>query len=112
MRLVRTLVKVAVVGAVSYAAYRAVQHLAPQGVDRFVRDVRDGMAEREAQLREALGAEALGDEASHSARHAAGARLTATQARDLLDDPAGLHPGAPEGRSVPPYAPQARAGQG
>lgn len=108
MRLGRALLAAAVVGAVSYAAYRAVQHFAPQGVDAFARQVKEGMAEREAQLREALGAEAGIDvEAGHHPRH--GAPMTAQQARDLIDDPAGLAPGA---RSVPPHAPQARADQG
>ncbi len=108
MRIGRALLTAAAVGAVSYAAYRAVRHFAPQGVDAFARQVRDGMAEREAQLREALGAEAATDsDEGHDPSH--GSPLTAEEARDLIDDPAGLHPG---GRSVPPHAPQARAGQG
>jgi hypothetical protein len=108
VRIGRALLAAAVVGAVSYAAYRAVQHFAPQGVDAFARQVREGMAEREAQLREALGAEAgLDDDATHTARH--GSAMTAQEARDLIDDPAGLSPGR---RSVPPHAPQARAGRG
>jgi hypothetical protein len=108
VRIGRALLTAAVVGAVSYAAYRAVQHFAPQGVEAFARQVKDGMAEREAQLREALGAEAgVEDDAAHRARH--GSPMTAQEARDLIDDPAGLHPGA---RSVPPHAPQARADGG
>lgn len=107
MRIGRALLTAAVVGAVGYAAYRAVQHFAPQGVDTFARQVKEGMAEREAQLREALGAEAGIEDDGHTARH--GSRMSAQEARDLIDDPAGLAPGR---RSVPPHAPQARADQG
>ena len=108
MRIGRALLAVAAVGALSYAAHRAVRHFAPQGVEAFVRQVRDGMAEREAQLHEALGAEAgIDDPAGHAARH--GSPLSVEEARDLIDDPAGLDPGR---RSVPPHAPQARADQG
>lgn len=107
MRLGRALLTAAVAGVVSYAAYRAVRHFAPQGVEAFARQVKEGMAEREAQLREALGAEAGVVDEAHPARH--GTPMTAQEARALVDDPAGLHPGA---RSVPPHAPQARAGQG
>ncbi len=108
MRLRRGLLAAVVVGAVGYAAYRAVQHVAPQGVDAFARQVRDGMQEREDQLRVALGLEAgVEDDGTPTPRH--GSELTVEEARDLIDDPAGLHPG---GRSVPPHAPQVRATEG
>lgn len=72
----RMVVKVALAGLVTYAAYRAVRAFAPTRVSTFFVDLRAGMTEREAQLREALGLEA-------------GITLTPEQARALVDDPAG-----------------------
>ena len=73
----RLIVKAAIAGAVAYAAYRAVKAVAPEGVDRFVSDVRAGMAEREGQLREALGIDPAGPDP-----------MTAEAARAVIDDPA------------------------
>ncbi len=74
----RLLVKAALAGGVTYAAYRAVKAFAPQGVDRFVSDVRAGMAEREGQLREALGMDPAGADP-----------MSAEAARTVIDDPTG-----------------------
>ncbi len=74
----RLIVKAALAGVVTYAAYRAVKAFAPQGVERFVAEVRAGMAEREGQLREALGLDPAGANP-----------MPADDARALVDDPAG-----------------------
>jgi hypothetical protein len=77
----RFIVKAAIVGLITYAAYRAVKAVAPQGVDNFVSDVRKGMAERESQLREALGLDPAGPDP-----------MTAEAARAVIDDPTGPAP--------------------
>lgn len=101
----RLVVKVAVAGLATYAAYRAVKAFAPEGVKGFVAQVKAGMGEREAQLREALGLDVtdLGP-AAHDGwtpRHGGGSSsaersgMTPEEARALLDDPTG--PRAPQG---------------
>jgi hypothetical protein len=77
----RFVVKAALAGVATYAAYRAVKAFAPRGMDRFIADVKDGMAEREAQLREALGLDPSGTEP-----------LAPETARAVIDDPTGPAP--------------------
>ncbi|MEO7071021.1 MAG: hypothetical protein ABI131_11080 [Nostocoides sp.] len=77
----RFIVKAALAGVITYAGYRAVKAAAPQGVERFLADVRAGMAERDGQLREALGLDHPGAEP-----------MTPSAARAVIDDPTGPAP--------------------
>lgn len=100
-----TLVASAIAGAgVAYGLYRFGASYRPDdpiaGLGDFVERVRTGAAQRESQLRDALGYEANenlpaapGDGRGRRAEApAAGARLTPEQARELLRDPAGPTP--------------------
>ncbi len=101
-------------GALAYGAYWLGTQYNPddpmQGLGRFVETVKDGMAVREGELREALGMElgapgvavpvpapasspgGLGDGARHTERRPSPDPLTAAQARELLRDPTGPSP--------------------
>lgn len=74
-------------GAAAYGLYRLGGRYRPSdpvaGLGDFVRQVRGGMAERERELRDALGYEA-------AANQPGGARLSDERARDLIRDPAGF----------------------
>ena len=98
----RLWVKAAIVGVASYAVYRAVKYVAPDGVGAFVGQVRSGSAEREAELREALGLDAADPHAGepgwqprHGHGPTSGGRLTPDEAKALLDDPARAREGQP-----------------
>jgi hypothetical protein len=89
----KRLVVAGLVVAAGYGIYRLARAWAPDDLSEraheFADAVRQGMAQREAELREALGIEAAQAAQAAGDPFAVAAPLDVAAARALLDDPAG-----------------------